>query len=776
MYKGAGKAYRILETCYQACVQGQAQRGPTPEEYKHTLEKFPHAPIVQIEVPPLVSTVADDIKFHELDVRALIRDLPEGRAQGPSGLSYSHLRYINSELDQLATHIATLGNRLLEYPNEMAACRRLYKFRVQCVPKRSGGFRPICIQEPILTVLHKILARKLLRKLDLMPFQFAFQSAGLLKAIEQASRYVAEGQILLKLDIKNAFNSVPHAQIHKRLHQQCPGPQVTQYIMKFLAARNADELPELSEYKVGVPQGDPLSMLLFAFAIDPVLREFDEQMPVIAYADDVLLVLPPDGNPDVVKAQAVDAFHKIGLVVDPEKCGCTRDGPIEFLGHPLGAHGGDGHLQSASAALLTKCQEKLDLLQEFGELRESTQLTLLFRSILPSVNYGPLVDPCEDDDTNVRAICNEIQTRIAETAFKIMERPSVMDTPGEAIQFLTAKHEHGGMELILPGEYWEAMRSHRKGLIGDECFRSLRDRYWDSQTYLEHHYLPTETPAVGAVMQFIDGFEDDELQALLDFRFAKRWPAQVCPLCGAAPGHAHSAEKCRGYMYMVCQTHEDILYRLMRLFPRSSQPTPRPRSYAHQQTRRYSDGTFHARGGTYHIDVSIVWGDQSMESRYRAKKSACPTPDYLVPFIVDHYGNVYPQSWEDLSELLPSLRPDDVERALLIPLARRQAEHARCVAYHAARQETVQPAPGTVSAAELFAPNTANANYLERSWSDEPSRLPRVQVDSLASAPDTVDSSAASDPSAVAASSALQLSGGTPATRGHGRRATGTGV
>ena len=81
-----------------------------------------------------------------------------------------------------------------------------------------------------------------------------------------------------------------------------------------------------------------------------------------------------------------------------------------------------------------------------------------------------------------------------------------------------------------------------------------------------------------------------------------------------------------------------------------------------------------------------------------------------------------------------------------------------------------------MSAAELFAPNTANANYLERSWTDEPSRLPRVQVDSLASAPDTVDSSAASDPSAVAASSALQLSGGTPATRGHGRRATGTGV
>lgn len=41
------------------------------------------------------------------------------------------------------------------------------------------------------------------------------------------------------------------------------------YLFAFLKARHCDDL---SQIKCGVPQGDPLSMLLFCLGIEPILR------------------------------------------------------------------------------------------------------------------------------------------------------------------------------------------------------------------------------------------------------------------------------------------------------------------------------------------------------------------------------------------------------------------------------------------------------------------------------------------------------------------------
>jgi len=50
----------------------------------------------------------------------------------------------------------------------------------------------------------------------------------------------------------------------------------------------------------GVGQGDPLSMYLFISSIDPIIRELSQKYDVAAYADDVLLGISEEQDPDEV--------------------------------------------------------------------------------------------------------------------------------------------------------------------------------------------------------------------------------------------------------------------------------------------------------------------------------------------------------------------------------------------------------------------------------------------------------------------------------------------
>ncbi|MGL5030324.1 MAG: reverse transcriptase domain-containing protein [Aeromonas sp.] len=62
--------------------------------------------------------------------------------------------------------------------------------------------------------------------------------------------------------------------------------------------------------KTGIPQGDPLSMLLFCVALEPVLdRLSKEGLEVVSYADDI--VVGSDAKPDLKKITSI--FEEFGL-------------------------------------------------------------------------------------------------------------------------------------------------------------------------------------------------------------------------------------------------------------------------------------------------------------------------------------------------------------------------------------------------------------------------------------------------------------------------------
>jgi len=73
----------------------------------------------------------------------------------------------------------------------------------------------------------------------------------------------------LKVDIANAFNSIPHKLVEHGLNALRLHKDYVLYIMTMLKHRSADIGVSLA---TGVPQGDPLSMLLFVVAINPLTR------------------------------------------------------------------------------------------------------------------------------------------------------------------------------------------------------------------------------------------------------------------------------------------------------------------------------------------------------------------------------------------------------------------------------------------------------------------------------------------------------------------------
>ncbi|ESU34831.1 Reverse transcriptase [Giardia duodenalis] len=82
------------------------------------------------------------------------------------------------------------------------------------------------------------------------------------------------GMHAVSLDTKNASNSLPRAEVVRALNEAGVPKVLVDYIGDFLDLRHSKDVKcEVC----GVPQGDPLSMVLFCMAIERLLRRLRER-------------------------------------------------------------------------------------------------------------------------------------------------------------------------------------------------------------------------------------------------------------------------------------------------------------------------------------------------------------------------------------------------------------------------------------------------------------------------------------------------------------------
>jgi hypothetical protein len=307
------------------------------------LKKKPPSPSRELFFPDPSQSGDISLIVNEQNVREAINSFPAGSSPGLDGMRPQYLKDIISlsagEVGQKALRALTkLCNFLLsgQLPSEI--CHLLYGASLCALNKKDGGIRPIAIGNCLRRLTSKLAcfqSRNILNSY-LSPHQLGVATKlGCEAAIHTTRTFVNNdqnrGKVLLKLDFKNAFNSVERDCILKEV--QCYTPLLYPYL--YQCYRNPSTLffgNHLISSFVGAQQGDPCGPMIFSLAIQPIILSLDSQMN-IWYLDDGTLA----DYPEVVLSdfkKVINLSQEIGLELNFNKCEifcCSGDTDLKVI-------------------------------------------------------------------------------------------------------------------------------------------------------------------------------------------------------------------------------------------------------------------------------------------------------------------------------------------------------------------------------------------------------------------------------------------------------------
>lgn len=288
--------------------------------------KHPPAPITPFFLDP-PTAIQSCLQIQITDVFNAINSFKPSSAAGLDGLSPQHLKDLTSRCVgdagvQLISNITELVNLMYSGNVHQDIVPILYGANLIALTKKDGGVRPIAVGTTLRRLASKIAVRHILSKLQprFEPVQLGFGVKGGCEAAVHALRtYLKEGQceVLLKVDVKNAFNSVNRDTLLAEVKSNTP--EIYNYLLHCYAdpTKLMYRSNELSS-EVGCQQGDPLGPAIFSLAINPIIQNLASKFNVW-YLDDGTL----GGDANTVLAdlsQIKNKFQSIGLELNFNKC------------------------------------------------------------------------------------------------------------------------------------------------------------------------------------------------------------------------------------------------------------------------------------------------------------------------------------------------------------------------------------------------------------------------------------------------------------------------
>ena len=361
------------------------------------------------DVPPLQVTPAA--------VRAAVQSFPNGSAAGPDGLRPQHLKDLLlgiADDHPLLVGITYLINLLLGGHTPTSVRGALFGATLLAIAKKTGGIRPIAVGYVWRRLAAKVACNyiKVASAALLAPRQLGFGiTKGAEAAVRAARRYVdnmQQGQLFLKIDFRNAFNTLRRDSILEAVARYFP-----ELLPFTLSTTGHTSNLQFGDYLLhsaeGAQQGDPLGPLYFCLAFKELLESVRSEL-VLGYLDDVAM----GGEAmcllkDFLNLEA--AGKKIGLELNRSKCEVightvetramftsyginlpeTSASEVIFLGAPLLA---GPHLDS----VLERKRLELQRLSKRLELMPSHDCLYLLRNVLtaPRMMYLLRTAPCTD--------------------------------------------------------------------------------------------------------------------------------------------------------------------------------------------------------------------------------------------------------------------------------------------------------------------------------------------------------------------------------------------
>ena len=321
-----GAALRVL-------TSNESLAPPTEDVIAMLRRKHPSAPEDEDMPPPPSASDSAPLIVTREQVRQSIISMPTGSAGGMDGIRPIHLRQLTSaetgEAGQrLLTSLTSLTNLVLagQVPpdaRDVLYCASLCAFR-----KKDGGLRPIAVGSVYRRLPARIAARFAASLLgpELRPVQLGVGTPLGCEAAVHAVRSFANGlceqtpRVLVKLDVKNAFNTVRRDIVLRCIKERCPEV----YAMAHQAYITPTPLL-MAGHRImsstGVQQGDPLGPIAFALAVNSCARSLKSPLN-IWYLDDATI----GGSVADVVADLVSisrAIPDLGLQLNAAKCEVT---------------------------------------------------------------------------------------------------------------------------------------------------------------------------------------------------------------------------------------------------------------------------------------------------------------------------------------------------------------------------------------------------------------------------------------------------------------------
>ncbi|GAV08352.1 hypothetical protein RvY_18061-2 [Ramazzottius varieornatus] len=245
-----------------------------------------HFPSKECFGPPSPPVITEELM-------SAVSSIPCDSAGGPDGLRPRHLKDLLVGLRdpmslQLAQALADLVGLMLDGKVPEDVCPALYGASLIALLKKTGGIRPIAVGNTRKIVSKRVMEAtgKLIR-----PQQLGYGTRGGAEAAVHSTRAFLSGQTgcqtLLKLDFRNAFNSVHRDRLLEEAQKFLP--EIYPFIFQmYRSPKNLIYGEHVIPSARGVQQGDPLGPLLFCLLTRNLSKSLQSPFNVW-YLDDATL-------------------------------------------------------------------------------------------------------------------------------------------------------------------------------------------------------------------------------------------------------------------------------------------------------------------------------------------------------------------------------------------------------------------------------------------------------------------------------------------------------